>query len=94
MDRITAQGGDIDEIVLTNVMVHLERMTDQRYYLGVYGVGEGETGLLVQSSVAVAPGRRKLATAYLYHLDAPDSLPVDEDAWLNERTAALRGRKP
>lgn len=89
LDRITAAEGDIDEIVLTGVTAHLERMDTGRYYLGIYGPG-GTDDLLVQVSVAVAPGRRKRATAYLYHLDAPESLPVDEGAWIRERTSGGR----
>lgn len=83
-DRITAHDGDIDEIVLSGVTVHLERMDDQRYYLGIYAPGGSVDELLVQSSIAVAPGRRKKVTAYLYHLDAPDELPVDADAWAEQ----------
>lgn len=82
-DRITADRDGIDEIVLTGVTVHLERMDDRRYSLLIYGdPGPGDGGLRVQGSLDVAVGRRKQVTAYLTDLEAPDTLPVDDEAWL------------
>lgn len=83
-DRITGDEDGIDEIVLSNVAVHLERMDDRRYSLIIYGDlnDHGESGLRVQASVSVAPGRRKLVDAYLSDLEAPETLPVDDEAWL------------
>lgn len=81
-DRITADADGIDEIVLSNVSVHLERMSDQAYYLGFYSsFTGGSDSLLIQSRVAVAAGRRKKATAWVYTLDAPDALEVDDSVW-------------
>lgn len=80
-DRITAFDGDIDEIVLSGVAIHLERMDVQRYYLGIYSSFTDTDSLMIQASIAVAPGRRKKATAYLYGLEAPEALPVDPEAF-------------
>lgn len=81
-DRITADADGIDEIVLSNVSVHVERMTDRDYYVGFYDSFSGPSdALLIQSRIGVAKGRKKQAFAFIYTLDAPDALPVDEAIW-------------
>ena len=80
-DRITYDPPDypddsIDEIVLSGVDVHLERMDKDRYYLGI-SAGPRCESLLAQVSI----GRRgKDVVASVYHLggDDVDRIPENE----------------
>jgi hypothetical protein len=66
----------LDEIVVSNCTVHLERMDDGWYYLGIYE----PNGLSIQVRIGTVKGRRKAVTANVYGLQNADGIDVEDGA--------------
>ena len=66
----------LDEIVVSECTVHLERMDDGWYFLGI----NDEDGLLIQVRIGTVKGRRKAVTATVYGLENSAGIEVEDGA--------------
>ena len=55
-DRITYTDNILDEIVISDCMVHLEHTDDEYYWMGIYKNGDQIASLYIEGTVGIIDG--------------------------------------